>query len=259
MADAARELAETRGGRIVAAGGDGTLNRVLNGLASHLDDVELGLLPIGTGNDFARSARVPSSLDEAVRLLENGEARPIDAVTARSGSESGETRHWFLNVSSAGFAGRVDAVLDAQVKSTWGPLSYLRAATEEISEMRAYRVRIEAEGTEPRELRAHAVVVANGRRAAAGIPIAPDARIDDGALDVLALPEMEMPELLSFLPRVLAGAHVDGGDVLFLRTSRLRLAAEPAMQVVLDGEPFGETPLEFRVAPGAVRFVTGYS
>src|SRR5205085_2418552 len=119
---------------IIAAGGDGTLNEVVNGIGENFTDVRVGLLPLGTGNDFGRSIRVPVDLEAAIEVICAGETRAIDLVRVTS-----DEVRYFVNVSAGGFSGLVDERLTPQMKKSWGPLAYLRSAAAALPELRAYR------------------------------------------------------------------------------------------------------------------------
>src|SRR3954451_21407980 len=103
---------------VIAAGGDGTINEVVNGLSKNWDQARLAILPLGTGNDFARTIAMPTDVDAAIEIIARGESRPIDVVCV----ESDKTRY-FLNVSAGGFSGAVDEQLTEEMKAAWGPLA----------------------------------------------------------------------------------------------------------------------------------------
>lgn len=241
--------------RVVAAGGDGTLNGVLNGLAPDFGRAELGLVPAGTGNDLARTLGIPPEPEEAVALLLSGSARPLDVARLQIGEE----RHWFLNVSAGGFMGEVDEALKTEFKEAWGPLSYLRTAFEAVTELEAYRVRLVLDpGTAEEErirLAAVNVAVANGRFVGGGLMVAPEAAPDDGLLDVVAIRAAPVARLSLLASRVVMGQHLDHELVLHRRVRSLEICSEPPMPFNADGEPIGHTPARYQVIPGAVRFV----
>lgn len=241
--------------RLVAAGGDGTLNEVLNGLAPDFDRVELGLVPAGTGNDFARTMGIPSDPEEAVEVLAAGAVRPLDV--ARLQTEAGD--RWFLNVSAGGFSGELDEHVKAEIKATWGPLSYVRTAFEALAELETYRVRLTFEpgSSEEETVREAAVnvVVANGRYVAGGLHVAPTAAPDDGLLDVVVIRAAPIARLSLLAPQVAVGGHLDHELVLHRRVRTLEIDSEPPMPFNADGEIVGTTPVRYQVLPGAVRFL----
>jgi len=263
----ATEAADNGFERIVAAGGDGTLNEVLNGLAPALA-VEIGLIPLGTGNDLARTLGIPTDPVAAVQVLETGHARAIDAVRVEtlspeeSDGDGSAAARWFLNASAGGFSGEVDERLDGEVKGSWGPLAYLRGALEALANLEPYRLRLTIDGEgggsdKPEEIATPAVnlVVANGRTIAAGIPVAPDASIDDGLADLVVIQPAPVSRLSVLASKTLVGLHEGDDLVIHRRVRSVTVHAEPAMPFNLDGEMSGKTPVRYEVVPGAVRFV----
>jgi len=252
-AELAREAVEDGVDLIVAAGGDGTLNEVLNGMAIGLPGVRLGVLPLGTGNDFVRSIGVPAGLDEAVAVLARGRTRRIDVARA----SAGETTRYFLNMAAGGFSNEVDEVLDSEVKRRWGPLAYIRSAAEAIPELTAHHARIVLDGGEELTADLYAIVVANARYVASGIPAAPSARLDDGALDVVIFREATPAQIAGLIPRALLGRHEDSEHVIWRRAQRVEVDSEPPIPFNADGEPIGETPAAFEILPRALEIVCG--
>ncbi len=274
----ARELARAAAGEgfdtVIAAGGDGTVNEVLNGLAEAVMAGEgapcLGILPLGTGNDLVRLLGVPADPEEAVAALRRGVRRRLDVAEMRAGGES----RFFLNVAAGGFSGEVDRALTPEIKRSWGPLAYLRAATEALRQLDAYRVRLRFDGEETVEISALNVVVANGRFAGGGLPVAPRAHPADGLLEVVVIPEMPIPAMVALAPRVLAGRHLDVAEeqerdreasgeepetprLLYRRCRTVDLESDPPMPWNTDGELVGECSPSFRVVPGALGVLVG--
>lgn len=255
----ARELAARAVGegfeRLVAVGGDGTLNEVLNGLGPDFQRVELGLVPAGTGNDLARTLGIPRNPEEALEVLRAGSTRRLDAARVRSG----EAERWFLNVSAGGFSGEVDEELKEEIKEAWGPLSYLRTAFEALTEIETYRTRLILEpggpGEERIRLKAVNVVVANARFVGGGAQVAPMADPGDGLLDLVVIAAAPVGRLWLLAPRVIAGHHLDHELILHRRVRSLEVRSDPPMPFNADGEPVGVTPVRYEVRPGGVRFV----
>jgi diacylglycerol kinase (ATP) len=235
---------------IVAAGGDGTLNEVVNGISGQLDSVALGLLPLGTGNDFARSAGVPQNVEQALQTLRAAVTRRIDLVRVTTSRE----RH-FLNVSAGGFSGLVDAKLTREIKSSWGPLAYLRSAASAFKDLQAYPTTISLDDQECLSLKVYNIVVANGRYVAGGMPIAPQASIDDGLLDLVILRETSAARLALTAPRVLRGSHLEDETVVYRRAARVCVNPRASMPFNLDGELLSEGAITFQVMPRALQFV----
>lgn len=237
---------------VVAAGGDGTINEVVNGLADHFDRAVLGVLPVGTGNDFARSINVPTEIDAAVDLLLQRRTLPLDVVRVTSD----EVRH-FINVSAGGFSGLVDEKLTEDLKRSWGPLAYLRSAAEALPDLTDYHTLITFDDDEQHEVKTYNIVIANARYVAGGIPIAPTARLDDGLVDVLIVPVASMPQLALLVPQVLLGQHLSSELISFRRARKVRVEARPGMWFNADGELVGNQPATFEVLPKALHVVVG--
>src|SRR3954471_14118383 len=216
----AARLAKTALGKgrdlIIAAGGDGTLNEVINGIGENLGDAAVGLIPLGTGNDFARTIGVPADIEEAIDLIRAGETRPVDLVRVTS-----DAVRYFVNVSAGGFSGLVNEKLTKEMKKTWGPLAYLRSAAAALPELRAYQTTLAFDNAEALMLELYNVVVANGRYVAGGMLIAPEAAIDDGLLDVILIPQRPASELALVAAQIVLGTHLSGDVVIHRLAQRL--------------------------------------
>lgn len=231
---------------LVLAGGDGLIHRVVNLLLPSLAAPVLGLVPLGTGNDLARSLGIPRDPAAAVRLLREGEDRALDVGRARDAG-GGPTIH-FANAALAGFGADIEP--SPRAKRRWGDRSYLLAALRRLPSLSARRVRLEHDGEE-RELDAYLIAVANGRFLGGGIPIAPGARPDDGRLDVVAVRRAPLPRLARAVVRLLRGAPDPA--VLHWPARVVRLEVPEQWTLNLDGERPDFRPGRFEVVPGALR------
>lgn len=243
--------------RVVAAGGDGTVHAVVQGLLGSSggggETPALGILPLGTGNDLARTLGLPRQLEEALAVLRAGAERAIDAIEM-----AGRELHcWVVNVAAGGFGGEVGEAIPEGSKAAWGPLAYLRAAAERLAELRPHRLELEVDGESIEIPQALNVVVANGRFAGSGAPVAPTARPDDGRLDLVVVPELPIPELVAAVARVLLGEHLEGeSDILHRRATEVALRAGPPIPFSLDGEHVpAEESVTFRCRASVLRVV----
>jgi diacylglycerol kinase (ATP) len=235
---------------IIAAGGDGTLNEVINGIGENLGEARVGLIPLGTGNDFARTIGVPTDLDAAIDLIAAGETRAVDLVRVTS-----DEVRYFVNVSAGGFSGLVDEKLTPEMKKTWGPLAYLRGAAAALSELRSYRTTLAFDNSESLMLDLYNVVVANGRYVGGGTLIAPEASIDDGLLDIVLIPQRSAAELALLAAQVAMGTHLTSAAIVFRRAANLTVNSKPGMWFNVDGELVGNEPARFEILPRALRFI----
>jgi diacylglycerol kinase (ATP) len=236
----------------VAAGGDGTINEVVNGLAGRFDQVRLGIIPVGTGNDLVRSINIPDDISAAIDVLLAGNVRAVDVVRVCSDKE-----RYFLNVSSGGFSGLVDEKLTDEMKRAWGPLAYLRSAVEALPELTSHRTTLAFDEEERVELDVYNIVIANARYVAGGIPIAPRAEPDDGLVDVIVVPMIPMSQLMTLVPQILLGQHLDNNQILYRRARMLNVSSQPGMWFNVDGELVGNEPSTFEVIPRALQVVVG--
>jgi diacylglycerol kinase (ATP) len=239
--------------RVIAAGGDGTLNEVINGVAPHFERLEVGLVPLGTGNDFARMLELPTAVDDCIDVLLGGNTRTTDVVRVTS-----DCVRYFINVSAGGFSGTVNEKMTPEIKQSWGPLAYLRCAAEALPELRAYRTEITLdEDAAGLALDLYNVVIANGRYVAGGTLIAPEAEIDDGLLDVVLIPQNPAGDLALVVAQVLVGSHLKSEGVVFRRAAKVAVRSTPGMWFNVDGELVGNEPAVFEVMPRALRFLAG--
>jgi diacylglycerol kinase (ATP) len=235
---------------IVAAGGDGTLNEVVNGIGGNRTRARLGLIPLGTGNDFARTLNISTDLDEALAVLAAGHTRAIDLVRVTS-----DRVRYFVNVSAGGFSGLVNEKLTPKMKKTWGPLAYLRCAVAALPQLRAYRTKVSFAKGKGLSLSLYNVVIANGRYVAGGTLIAPKASVTDGLLDIILIQERSAAELALLAAQVALGKHLSSDAIIFRRATKVTVNSKPGMWFNVDGELVGNQPSTFEVLRRALRFV----
>ncbi len=236
---------------VIAAGGDGTLNEVLNGVAPHASEVALGLVPLGTGNDFARMLALPKSVDDCIEALSAGNIRRIDMVCVTS-----DHTRYFINVSAGGFSGTVNEKMTPEIKQAWGPLAYLRCAAEALPELQVYQTEITLDGAAPTAFELYNIVIANGRYVAGGTLIAPEASIDDGLLDIVLIPKRDATELAVVAAQIALGQHLESENVVFRRAAKVAVNSTPEMYFNVDGELIGSEPAVFEILPKALQFLT---
>ena len=229
---------------VAAAGGDGTLNEVLNGLMG--TRAQLALLPVGTGNDFSRTVGLYGSLRRAVETLFAGIPRPIDVGRAPD--------RYFVNVAGCGFDAIVADRANRGSRFLRGTAAYLAAIVQTLARFRAGEFALTIDG-DRREMRAMLCSVANARTYGGGMKIAPDALLDDGLFDICLLAEGGTIEFLRALPSVFKGTHTTHPKVTMLRARHIRVESIPPLPLLVDGEVVGTTPAEFTVLPAAIEFL----
>lgn len=236
---------------VVAVGGDGTLNEVVNGIAGR--NVELATIPLGTGMDFGRTHGIPTKFDDAVRLALDGTARTIDGGRVSYRTWGGEeAERWFANVGSVGMSGAVAQRANGMSKALGGKATFFYALTRVFLEWENTEVTVRFDGQERRG-RMHDVIVANGVWHGGGMKLAPDALPDDGMFDVVLIGDVGKVDFLTTAPKLYRGKHVNHPKVEVVRSARVEVDAAEHLPIELDGEQVGTTPATFEIVPGAVR------
>ncbi len=254
-AELARTAAEGGARLVVAVGGDGTVNEVANGILAAGGDEppELAVIARGTGTDFVRHFRIPSGLDAAVGVALSGASMAIDAgrLTYRSWSGEDETAY-FVNAASAGMSGAVAQRANASSKALGGKVSFLWATLAVFAGWHASEMEIEVDDQRRTGLMYDAIV-ANCRYLGGGMAMCPEARPDDGLLDVLVIGDITRRDLALTLPKVYRGTHLPHPKAEALRGRRISVRSETPLPVELDGEQPGTTPAVFEIVPDALR------
>ena len=232
---------------LIAAGGDGTLNEVVHGLMdlSEAARPALGVVPLGTANDFAAGCGIPSDPEQALALCLEGQRVPIDVGKANE--------HWFLNAASVGFGAAVTATTPPELKRLLGPAAYTVMGAILAMNVHHYRGRLtlpdrEITGSGP------IAIVGNGRQTGGGVQLTPRARIDDGLLDVLVVRQIPPIALLT-AARELQELSPDGEFISYQQTAWAEVHPEEAIPVNLDGEPVRFSDVRYEAVSRAIRLV----
>jgi YegS/Rv2252/BmrU family lipid kinase len=254
--DHARELAReaAQAGETVAAlSGDGLVG-VLADTLRELPGAVLGVLPGGRGNDLARVLEIPSEAAGACRVLAEGTPRPMDLGLVEQLDGRAPPRS-FVGIGSAGFDS--DANRIANDAPPWlGGLVYAYGALRALLSWRPARFELELDDGRHHAFTGYTVAVANSRAYGGGMFAAPDAMLDDGLLDVVAIEDVSRWSFLKGLPRVFKGTHVEMPSVRTFRTAHVTVSADRAFVMYADGDPVGSLPVRVSALKGAVTVVT---
>ena len=251
LRELARDAARGDTHLLVAVGGDGTVNEVVNGVAG--TDAELAVIGRGTGGDFVRTFGIPTQLEGAVRVALEGETRAVDVGRAGYRAWNGRDEEaWFANVASVGMSGAIAQRTNEATRSFGGRLSYLWATLTVFAAWDPSDVRVSVDG-ESHGGRMRDVIVANGRYFGGGMKICPDARPDDALFDVLLIGDVTKAELARTMPKIYRGTHLPHPKAELVRGAVVRVDCETPLPVELDGEQPGTTPVRFDVAPRALK------
>jgi diacylglycerol kinase (ATP) len=241
--DLDHEVSEAADGAdlIVVAGGDGTLHAVVHALGDLVHHVGLGVIPMGTGNDFATTVGMPDDPLDAAHALSSGRDRAIDVALAEG--DDGVRRR-FLNASIGGFPVAVDDAVSDRLKRSVGAAAYTIAGAKVATDLPRFTVTIGDRVVED----CVAAGVGNGRTVGGGIPMWPDADPSDGLLDGCAVPASGVVDAMRLGARVRGGRHDELADVVTLQAPEIRVESEPEMEMNVDGELVGiYTPVTFRI------------
>jgi YegS/Rv2252/BmrU family lipid kinase len=239
----ARDFIKEGADTIIAAGGDGTINEVVNGMVE--SDVPLGILPIGTANVLAKELGIPPDWRKAWEVIRNGHTRRIDLGRAEE--------HYFVQMAGVGFDAQVIKQTGWEFKKNWGPLSYVWTGMGLLAE-KSPRLIVQSEELEEDEITARFVLVGNGRYYGGPFEVFPAAKMDDGYLNVYIFQKLNYGDVFRYLQGIFAG-NMDGTDDLVVRKLKqftVRAQDEREVPAEVDGELLGEVPVTFRVQPKAL-------
>jgi len=259
---------------IVAVGGEGTLNEVVNGLVGPEGavppDVVLGIIPSGTGTDFVRTLGIPRDCLQACQRLLRAETTAVDlgeveyaplgpAAGAGQGltasyppAEIGLRHRYFINVAGLGFDGEVAERVNRSSKALGGTIPYLTNLFITLVSYQNKHVELTMDGQTARR-RLNSVIVSNGRYFGGGMFIAPHADLQDGLFDVIILGDLNKLEFTQNVPKVYNGTHLTHPKVSEHRAREVRVVSQERMLIQADGELVGMAPATFRLLPQAIR------
>jgi len=246
---------------VVAVGGDGTVNEVVNGFfekgVMFDQDLVLAIIPLGSGCDLARSLDIPSEMSGTIRALEGNSTRRIDVGTVDFVNLSGEReRRHFVNIADLGGGGlvvqkanRAPRILGRRPNYLWGILSVAFS-------YEARMMNVSIDGGEPLRLAAKNLIIANGRYFGRGFLAAPQAKMDDGLFDIVSIGDFGTIESLWHLPKLYRGTHLGLEKVSYFRGRRVEASSDEEVLLEMDGELVGTLPATFGIIPGAINVAT---
>lgn len=259
----AREAAESGRKLIIACGGDGTINEVANGILLSGRDAELGVLPSGTGGDFRRTLGMPSTARECAKGLRDGDTRLIDVGKVSFINHSGnDAERYFLNVSSFGLS----AAINDRVKALdlgWLPFDVLRgkakfaySTLQEVLDIETTTVKVKIDDNEETALQTINFCIANSRYFGGGMKIAPDAKLNDGVLDIVNIGDIKTLKILLNAYKLYSGTHLALKEVKHTYAKKLEITpfnSGEAVHIETDGELPGRLPAIYEVVPEALK------
>jgi diacylglycerol kinase (ATP) len=244
LKELARAACNEKPDLLVSAGGDGTHHYVINGVFE--SGVPLGLLPLGTGNDFAMGVGMPTDPASAATVLLHCRIREIDL--ARAGAAV------YACIAGVGFDSTVTRYANEHARWLSGPLAYIWSMLRCMPEYRPQKLDIVADGQAFSQEVLFAVV-GNNASYGGGIRLAPRARMDDGILDVCIVPYMSRLEMLRWVPRAYRGEHLNHPRIKYFQAHKITLQSASCMELFGDGEFLKELPATIEVLPRALRVI----
>lgn len=257
--DLARELLDQGFTRILAVGGDGTISETVNGFFREGTPIntaaELGLIPMGTGGDFQRTAGI-GNLDEAVRAITRGKTRRIDvARIAFERHGGGRAQRYFVNLASFGMGGEVALRAKNFLSSASGKAAFLYATVDVFFRYRPKTVDLSLDGHAPARYTILNIAIGNGRYHGGGMHVCPRAKLDDGALEVTVIEALGMLALAKDLPVLYSDNVYKHPKAHHARARRITATSSETVSVEIDGEALGTLPIEVEAVPRALRLI----
>ena len=225
---------------VVSMGGDGTLNETINGLAEQEHRPALGIIPLGTVNDFARALHIPLEPDQAIELLSEGYSRPVDIGKINT--------TYFMNIVAVGEIAEASFSVSAKQKTLLGPLAYFIEGIKTLTSNRSFPIKLQHDnGTWDGEA---LLILATLTNSVGGFDkAAPDAKVDDGHLKCIIIKDASIFQMMKLTASLLKGEHVNHDSVEYISTSAIKISSSHLLCSNVDGDQGCELPLELHVLP----------
>ena len=230
---------------ILIAGGDGTVDSVVNAMAKSGISLPIGILPVGTANDFSKFLGMPSDVEEACKQILSSEVKSVDLGSIND--------KYFVNVASTGLFTDVSQKTDVNLKNTIGKLAYYLKGLEELPNFRKLHVNILSKEVEF-DGEMYLLLVFNGATAG-NFNLATRADACDGLLDIIMFKAVQIYELLPLFIKVLKGEHLDSNKVLYFKTDYLKVECHEDIVTDIDGEKGPDFPLEIKCKKGGLKIL----
>ncbi|BAC12723.1 diacylglycerol kinase [Oceanobacillus iheyensis] len=235
--EAAKIAVERRYDLVIAAGGDGTINEVINGLAEQEHRPQLGIIPAGTTNDFARALHIPRDIDKAVDVIIEGNRMKLDIGRVNDD-------HYFINIAGGGKLTELTYEVPSKLKTLLGQLAYYIKGIEMLPFLKATRVKIEYDD-QVLEDDIMLFLISNTNSVGGFEKLAPDAKLNDGYFDLLILKKTNLAEFIQIATLALRGDHFKSKNIIYTQAKHIKVSNEEKMQLNIDGEYGGLLPGEF--------------
>ena len=253
----AREAASQHYQYLVAVGGDGTINEVVNGMltAPQNGHTAIGVINTGSGSDFVRSLGIPRDADRACHHLLSANRLKVDVGVIEWGDATNPNRRFFVNAAGVGFDAEATDTRRKLPKIFRGPVSYVIGVVSTLLGYRNKPINVKLDATDETAGKSLSIIVANGRYFGGGMKVAPNAELNDQLFDVLTIGDIGKFELMQAFPRVYKGTHITHPKVKVERAALVSLSSVERLLLQADGEIIGEGSFRFSILPGALSIV----
>ena len=228
---------------VLVAGGDGTVDSVVNAMMNRGIDLPIGILPVGTANDFGKFIGIPSDVTKACNQILESEPKAVDIGKIND--------KYFINVASSGLFTDVSQKTDLNLKNTIGKLAYYLKGIEEIPNFRRLKVHLKSKEVDF-DGEMYLILVFNGQTAG-NFKLATRADVNDGYLDVIMIKAVPIIEILPLFIKILKGEHLDSDKVIYFKTDDILIESEEDIVVDIDGEKGPDFPLRIRCIKGGIK------
>jgi len=252
-------------GRIISVGGDGTNNEIVNGFFDDEKPInpeaQLGFVPRGTGGDLRKTLGIGRDLSSWQTVLARGKIKPMDVGLVEYISHTDKpTRRYFVNITSFGIGGLVDAKVNQSTKVLGGKASFMIGTIKAIAAYKNKLVDLTVKSPDgstvlDKSIKINNIAVANGQYFGGGMWVAPKASMDDGLFDVVVLGDMSRAQMIFKGSRIYKGTHLDLDDVFSARGSYVEATSEEEVLIDMDGEQPGRLPISLEIVPKAINFI----
>lgn len=241
--DEAFDILDDKYKYILIAGGDGTVDSVVNAMMKRGVDLPIGILPVGTANDFGKFINLPQDVTKACKQILSSEAKPVDIGKIND--------KYFINVASTGLFTDVSQKTDLNLKNTIGKLAYYLKGIEELPNFRKLKVRLKSKELEY-DGEMYLILVFNGQTAG-NFKLATRADVSDGYLDVIMIKAVAIIEILPLFIKILKGEHLDSDKVIYFKTDDIIIESNEDIVTDIDGEKGPDFPLHIQCIKGGIK------
>lgn len=248
--------------KIIVVGGDGTMNEVVNGIFAQKQvqptDITLGMVSVGTGNDWGRTYNIPRDYQEAIEIIKQEKTLHQDAGYVTYTNGSGHNSRFFANMAGLGFDGLVAQKTNAaKEKGKSNPLVYLGTLLSSLFFYKSTNIRVTVNGSEIKD-KVFSIAIGIGQYNGGGMKQAPDARPDDGLFDLTIIKHMKKTSMLANLKNLYSGQIKKVKQVQILQGNNVRIESDIPILLETDGESLGYSPFEFNILPKSLKIIMNH-